>query len=320
MKAARALALAALLTAAATGAYVTGRVTAQKALVTNDEINTVEVTQKALQAVVRVDVRLRKDALQPGDDPNETGSGFFYKKDLIVTNYHVIQYQESISVVLYNGRRVPARIEGVDRDIDIAVLRVSGVTAPKTLAFGQSARLIPGQKLITIGTPLKIQNFVSTGVFSVLASARDVPRGDNLAQEVGQYLITTASIQQGNSGGPILDSRGAVVGVADANAAPNAVVPGVIGIALPGDLVKQSLDDLEKIGVPQRGSLRNSRGQLLSPLGDIIVAVNGQRVQSSFDVVRLVAAKRPGQTITLRVWRNKKAVDVKVTLLKRTLQ
>ncbi|GGK37907.1 hypothetical protein GCM10008955_34770 [Deinococcus malanensis] len=366
MKAARALGLAALLTAAATGAYVTGRVTAQKALVTNDEINTVEVTQKALQAVVRVDVRLRKNALQPGDDPNETGSGFFYKKDLIVTNYHVIQYQESISVVLYNGRRVPARIEGVDRDIDIAVLRVNGVTAPKTLAFGQSARLIPGQKLITIGTPLKIQNFVSTGVFSVLASARDVPRGDNLAQEVGQYLITTASIQQGNSGGPILDSRGAVVGVADANAAPNAVVPGVIGIALPGDLVKQSLDDLEKIGVPQRGtlgvtmvdldtldpalrslaglsssegalvdevpagtagaraglrgSLRNSRGQLLSPLGDIIVAVNGQRVQSSFDVVRLVAARRPGQTVTLRVWRNKKAVDVKVTLLKRTLQ
>ncbi|MFC4638705.1 S1C family serine protease [Deinococcus hohokamensis] len=366
MNPARALGLAALLAGAATGAYVTGRVTAQKALVTNDEINTVEVTQKALQAVVRVDVRLRKDALQPGDDPNETGTGFFYKKDLIVTNYHVIQYQESVSVVLYNGRRVPARIEGVDKGIDIAVLRVNGVTAPKTLAFGQSARLIPGQKLMTIGTPLKIQNFVSTGVFSVLASARDVPRGDNLAQEVGQYLITTASIQQGNSGGPILDSRGAVVGVADANAAPNAVVPGVIGIALPGDLVKQSLDDLERIGLPQRGtlgvtlvdldtldpalrslaglsssegalvdevpagtagaraalrgSLRNSRGQLLSPLGDIILAVDGQRVQSSFDVIRLVAAKRPGQTVTLRLWRNKKSVDVKVTLLKRTLQ
>ena len=362
----RAAGILLLLAGAITGAYVTGRVSAQRALVTPDEINTVEVTQKALQAVVRVDNRLRKDVLQPGDDPVETGSGFFYKQNLIVTNYHVIQDQESVSVTLYNGRRVPARVEGIDPGIDIAILRVTGVTAPKTLSFGRSAGLIPGQKLITIGTPLKIQNFVTTGVFSVLASARDVPRLDQLGQEIGQYLITSANIQQGNSGGPVLDSRGAVVGVADANAAPNSFVPGVIGIAIPGDLVRQSLDDLEKIGVPQRGtlgvtlvdldsldpalrqlaglsssegalvdevpagtagaraglrgSLRNSRGQLLAPLGDVIVSVDGQRVRNSFDVIRLVAAKRPGQTVTLRVWRNKKPVDVKVTLQKRTLQ
>lgn len=361
----RAAGILLLLAGAITGAYVTGRVSAQRALVTPDEINTVEVTQKALQAVVRVDNRLRKDVLQPGDDPVETGSGFFYKQNLIVTNYHVIQDQESVSVTLYNGRRVPARVEGIDPGIDIAILRVTGVTAPKTLSFGRSAGLIPGQKLITIGTPLKIQNFVTTGVFSVLASARDVPRNDQLGQEIGQYLITSANIQQGNSGGPVLDSRGAVVGVADANAAPNSFVPGVIGIAIPGDLVRQSLDDLEKIGVPQRGtlgvtlvdldsldpalrqlaglsssegalvdevpagtagaraglrgSLRNSRGQLLAPLGDVIVSVDGQRVRNSFDVIRLVAAKRPGQTVTLRVWRNKKPVDVKVTLQKRTL-
>lgn len=361
----RAAGILLLLAGAITGAYVTGRVSAQRALVTPDEINTVEVTQKALQAVVRVDNRLRKDVLQPGDDPVETGSGFFYKQNLIVTNYHVIQDQESVSVTLYNGRRVPARVEGIDPGIDIAILRVTGVTAPKTLSFGRSAGLIPGQKLITIGTPLKIQNFVTTGVFSVLASARDVPRIDQLGQEIGQYLITSANIQQGNSGGPVLDSRGAVVGVADANAAPNSFVPGVIGIAIPGDLVRQSLDDLEKIGVPQRGtlgvtlvdldsldpalrqlaglsssegalvdevpagtagaraglrgSLRNSRGQLLAPLGDVIVSVDGQRVRNSFDVIRLVAAKRPGQTVTLRVWRNKKPVDVKVTLQKRTL-
>lgn len=366
MTPARALGAALLVGAAATGAYVTGRVTAQRALVTPDEINTVEVTQSALQAVVRIDNRLQKEVLQTGDDPIETGTGFFYKKDLIVTNYHVVQHQQSLTVTLYNGRRVPAKIEGIDPGIDIAILRVTGLTAPKTLGFGQSARLIPGQKLITIGTPLKIQNFVGSGLFSVAASARDVPRNDGLAQEVGQYLITTANIQGGNSGGPVLDSRGAVVGVADANAAPNGFVPGVIGIAIPGDLVKQSLDDLEKIGVPQRGtlgatlvdldtldpvtrqlagltssdgalvdavsagsaaataglrgSIRNTDGKLLAPLGDIIVAVDGVRVQTSFDVTRLIAAKRPGQSVTLRVWRNKKSADLKVTLLKRTLQ
>ncbi|UBV42232.1 S1C family serine protease [Deinococcus taeanensis] len=366
MNAARALVAAALLSGAVTGAYVTGRVTAQRTLVTPDEINTVEVTQKALQAVVRVDNRLQRERLQPGDDPIETGTGFFYKKDLIVTNYHVVQFQESLTVTLYNGRRIPARLEGVDPGIDIAILRVTGVTAPATLSFGSSARLIPGQKLLTIGTPLRIPNFVGTGVFSVAVSARDIPRSDGFANEVGQYIATTANIQQGNSGGPLLDSRGLVVGVADASAAPNGLVPGIIGIAVPGDLVKQSLDDLEKIGVPQRGtlgvtlvdldsldpalrqlaglsssegalvdqvpagtaaaraglrgSLRNSKDQLLAPLGDIIVAVDGQRVRDSFDVIRLVAAKRPGQTVTLDVWRNKKRVAVKVTLLKRTLQ
>lgn len=360
------LGVALLLGGAVTGAYVTGRVSAERALVTPDEINTVEVAQKALRAVVRIDNRLQREQLQTGDDPIETGTGFFYKKDLIVTNYHVVQYQESLSVTLYNGRRVTARLEGVDPGIDIALLRVTGVTAPATLSFGSSARLLPGQKLITLGTPFRIQNFVASGVFSVAASARDVPRNDQLGAEISQYLTTTASVQQGNSGGPVLDSRGAVVGVADLNAAPNALVPGTVGIAIPGDLVKQSLDDLEKIGVPQRGtlgitmvdlenldpalrqlaglsssegalvdqvpagtaaaraglrgSLRNSKDQLLAPLGDIIVRVDGQRVQDSFDVIRLVATKRPGQTVTLKVWRNRQEVNVKVTLLKRTLQ
>lgn len=366
MKPLRAAALSVLLLAAAGGAYLVGRVSAQQALVTPDEINTVEIVQSALPAVVRLDVRLRKEALQPGDDPIEVGSGFFYKRDLIVTNYHVVQDQEAITVTLSNGRQATARVEAVDPGIDIALLRVQGVTAPKTLAFGDSARLVPGQKLLVIGSPLRFQNFVSTGIFSVLASARDVPRDDGIAQEVGQYVATTASIQRGNSGGPVLDSRGAVVGVADANAAPNVAVAGMIGLALPSDLVAQSVSDLEQVGVPQRGtlgatlvdldtlepalrefagltsaegalvdeveagsaaaradlrgSLRNAKGQLLAPLGDVIVAVDGVRVQNSFDVVRLVAAKRPGDTVTLTLWRDRKQVKVPVTLLKRTVE
>ncbi len=347
-----------------TAAYLTGRVTAQRALITNDEINTVQVVQQALPAVVRVDVRIRKDQLQQGDDPNEVGSGFFYKPNLLVTAYHVVQYQESVTVTLWDGKRANASVEGVDPGIDVAILKVSGVSAPKTLAFGESSRLIPGQKFITLGTPIKYNNFIATGVFST--TTRNLGRSDGLGQEVGQYFLTTATIQGGSSGGPVLDSRGAVIGVADANASANSLVPGVIGAVIPGDLTKQSLSDLEAVGVPQRGtlgvtlvdldnldpalrqlaglssnqgalvdevpagsagaraglrgSLKNNKGQLLAPLGDVIVAIDGNRVTNSFDVIRAIAAKRPGQVAALKVWRNKKEATVNVTLLKRTLQ
>lgn len=366
MNPARALALVALLSVGGAGLYLAGQVNAQKSLVTNDEVNTVQVSQVALPAVVRIDNRLNPEVLQQGDDPLEVGTGFFIKKDLIVTNYHVIKDSVGLSVTLHNGRRASVKVEGVDPGIDIAILRVSGVTAPKTLSFGNSERLLQGQKLIVIGTPLRYQNFISTGIFSATASPREVPRNDGLGQEISQYFMTTASIQGGNSGGPILDSHGAVVAVADANAASSLLVPGVIGLAIPGNFVKQSVEDLEKVGVPQRGTLgvtlhdldnldpalrqlaglsssegalvwdvpagsagaraglrgtlRNSKEQILSPLGDVIVAVDNQPVRNSFDVARLVATKRPGQTVNLKVWRNKKAVNLKVTLLKRTLK
>lgn len=354
--------LGAVLTLTAGGAYLLGRVSAQRALVTPDEINTVEVSQKSLAALVRIDVRIRADALQQGEDPNDVGSGFFYKPNRIVTNYHVVRDQQALTVTLNDGRRFAATVDAVDPGIDIAILQVKGVTAPRTLAFGQSGRLLPGQKLIALGAPLQYNNFISTGVYST--ATRRLDRSDGLGQEVGQYLLTTATVQPGSSGGPVLDSRGAVIGVADANASSNSLIPGVIGAVIPSDVVSQSLADLERVGVPQRGtlgvtlvdlddldpalrqlagltsnqgalvdevpadtagaradlrgSLKNSKGQLLAPLGDIIVAIDGRRVTSRFDVIRAVAAKRPGQVVTLTVWRNKKEVAVKVTLLKRS--
>ncbi|GHG02408.1 hypothetical protein GCM10017783_13390 [Deinococcus piscis] len=359
--------LAALLVAgAAGGAYVTGQVSAQRALVVPDEINTTEVVRGARSAVVQVNNALAPEALMPGDDPVEVGTGFFYKKDLIVTAYHVVQDSENLTVTLQNGRTVPAKVEGVDPGIDVAVLRVTAVTAPATLEFGSSAALVQGQKLITIGSPFKIQNFVGTGVFSVMAPATQIPRSDNLASEVGEYIISTNSIQGGNSGGPILDSRGAVVGIANANAAANSMAAGLIGISIPGDLVKQTLSDLERTGAPQRGnlgvtlvgledldpalrqlaglvsnqgvlvdeiqagspagraglrgSLRNSRGQLLAPLGDIIVAVDGRPVSQPFDVTSLVAARRPGDVVRLTVWRDGRRQELSVTLQQRSLE
>ncbi len=359
----QALAVLALGAALIAGGYWVGRVQGARALVTPDEINTVEVTRQALRGVVRVDTRIRQDQLQEGDDPTDTGSGFFYKPNLVITNYHVVQYQDGVTVTLADGRTVPAKLEGVDPGIDIAILRVSGVTAPATLAFGNSANLVPGQKLITIGTPSRLQNFVSTGVYSMRRP--DTSRTDGLGEEIGSYIFTTAGIQRGNSGGPVFDSRGAVVAVADGNVTSNSIVPGIIGAAIPAEVVQQSVEDLERIGIPQRGSLgvtllalskldpvtrklagltsangalvdtvpagstgaraglqgslRNGQNQLVN-LGDVILAVDGKAVANDNDVIRLVAAKRTGQSVALKLWRGKKEVNVKVTLQKRTLQ
>ena len=359
--------LAALLLAGTVGgAYLTGQVTAQRALVVPDEINTVEIVQRARPAVVQVNNTLVPEVIMPGDDPVEVGTGFFYKEDLIVTAYHVVQDSESVTVTLYNGRTVPATVEGIDPGIDVAVLRVTAADAPQTLSFGTSRTLLPGQKLITIGSPLKIRNYVGTGIFSVMAPASQIPRTDGIASEVPEYIVSTTSIQGGNSGGPMLDSRGAVVGIANANAAANQLAAGIIGIAVPGDMVQQTLSDLEQTGSPQRGnlgvtlvsledldpalrqlaglvsnqgvlvdeiqagspagraglrgSLRNSRGQLLAPLGDIILAVDGQTVTQPFDVTSLVAAKRPGNTVRLTVWRDGRRQDLNVTLQQRSLE
>lgn len=346
------------------GAYLTGRVTAKPMLVTTDEINTVEVARRTLPALVRVDSRLRKELLQPGDDPIDVGSGFFYKRDRVVTNYHVIRDHASIKVTLHNGKSVPAKVVASDPAIDIAVLSLKGVSAPATLKFGKSSTLVQGQKFIVLGTPLRFRNFISTGVYSAAVNGKDMPRNDGLGTEVNEYIMTTASIQQGNSGGPVLDSRGYVVAVSDANAASSTLAPGVLGVAIPSDLVKQSLADLEKTGASQRGtlgvtlfdledldpalrelagltssqgvlvldvpagsagakaglrgSLRNSRNQFLPPLGDVILAIDDERVHNSFDVRRIVAKKRPGETVKLRIWRNKKSENIKAKLLKRT--
>lgn len=354
------IAVAALLTVSTAG-FMLGKFQAASPLVTSDEINTVEVTNKNLKALVRVIARIPKSQLQPGDLPEEVGSGFFYKSNRIITNYHVVQYAESIQVELADGRIVNAKLDGIDPGIDIAILAVSGVQAPATVRFGSSNNLIIGQKLILFGSPFGVRRFVSTG--ELAAVERTAAPADDIGQEIPQMLMTTAFLQRGNSGGPILNSRGVVVGVADAMMASNTfAADGSIGLGIPIDVVKESIQDLEQIGISQRGSLgitmsnlgdlepiirkqagitttdgavveevpAGSLGQraglrgairdnnrALVALGDVIVAVDNQRVKDQYDVVRLVAAKRPGQKLTIKVWRNKKEVNLTATVVKR---
>ena len=352
--------LAALVGVCAAGFWL-GKFQAASPLVTSDEINTVEVTSKNIKSLVRVIARIPKGQLQPGESPEEIGSGFFYKSNRIITNFHVVQAAESIQVELSDGRLVNAKLDGIDPGIDIAILTVSGVQAPATVRFGNSTNLIIGQKLLVFGSPFGVRNFVSTG--DLAAIERTAPPADDIGQEIPSMLMTTAFLQRGNSGGPVLNSRGMVIGVADAMMASNSfAADGSIGLAIPIDLVKESIQDLEQVGISQRGSLgitmsnlgdiepiirkqagitttegaiveevpagslgqraglrgaiRDLKGQLVA-LGDVVVAIDKQRVRDQYDVVRLVASKRPGQKLTIKVWRNKKEVSLTATVVKR---
>ncbi len=254
-----------LIVAIAVFGYYAGSVTASTRLVTPDEVNTVEVVNNAIKAVVTVTAKIAPEAVQPGDSDTFTSSGFFYRPDLIVTNYHAVTGSVvRVSVTLYDGREVPATIQNVDAGLDVAVLRVPGVKAPGLLRFGDSNSLLSGQKLIVIGAPFGKRNTVSVGSMGSL-NRIDEQIADGVGEEIPQMIVTDANIQQGNSGGPLLDSRGNVVGVVDANLVNAVGSGGLLGLAIPGDLVRQSLEDLEKYNVSQRGQL----GASLRDLSDL---------------------------------------------------
>ncbi len=346
---------------AAAAGYYSGITSAASKLVTPDEINTVEIKTRSIKAVVMVIAKSAPEAVPQGEDPNFFSSGFFYKPNLIVTNYHAInQDPVSIRVQLSDGRQFPVTIEAYDQGIDIAVLRVTGVTAPATIKFGNSGDVLSGQKAVILGSPLKKPNNVSVGVVGSFNRIDEF--SDEIGVEIPEMMLTDANIEQGNSGGPILDSKGNLIGVVDANLESTVTATGKIGLGIPSNLVQQSLSDLEKFGVSQRGQLgatlkdvselepfaleavglNSARGALvmevtpdgagaraglqasdisndgkLKRLGDIILKVDNKVVGGRFDAIQEIAKRRPGQVLTLTVWRNKKPVQLKVTVTPR---
>lgn len=352
--------------AAAAAGYYSGFIAADAApkLVTPDEINNVEVRQKAARAVVTVVAKYPPEQLQPGEPAEGYSSGFFISPTLVVTNYHAIDGAIGYSVILHDGTTRPVTIYNLDPGIDIALLEVKGIKAPGVLRFGDSSSLVPGQKLIVLGSPNGYPNNMSVGVFS--SFNRVEPPVDEIGTEIPRMILTDANIQQGNSGGPILDSRGNVVGVADASIQNAVGTGGLLGLGIPAALVSQSVSDLQKFGSTQRGSLgqdvklrdlsdidpvflkavglnssngavvdsvppgtpaaraglrgsrRDPNSGKLTEIGDIILKVNDKQVRDRYDVIQEVSRFRPGQSVTLSLWRNNRPVTVKVAITART--
>jgi serine protease Do len=266
------------------------------------------------------------------------GSGFIIDpKGLVLTNNHVVQDAVSIRVKLDDGREFDAKPVGRDPLTDVALIRLTGnVQNLPAVRLGDSDAMRVGDWVVAIGNPFGLASSVSAGIIS--AKSREIG-----ATRYDDFLQTDAAINPGNSGGPLFNLRGEVIGI------NTAIVGGGtgIGFAVPSNLAKALLPQLEKEGTVSRGyigvGIQDLNPDLAKGLGvsvkegavvtevrpegpgkkaglqtdDVITAIDGQKVTSAGALTRAVGLKRPGTTSNLNVLRGPKQMEVKVQLTSR---
>jgi len=271
---------------------------------------------------------------------NSLGSGFIIDASgIVVTNNHVIGDANDIQVILHNGTKLKAEIIGKDPKIDLAVLRVKPEADKplKAVPFGDSEKMRPGDWVIAIGNPFGLGGSVSAGIVS--ARGRNIESGpyDN-------YIQTDAAINKGNSGGPLFNMNGEVIGINTAILSPTGGSVG-IGFAVPSATASQVIDQLREFGEVRRGWLGvriqnvddataealglkgGARGALIAgvdekgpakvsglEVGDVITKFNGTAVKSSSDLPRIVAATPVGKVVEVIVVRKGAETTKSVTL------
>jgi S1-C subfamily serine protease len=251
-----------------------------------------------------------------GEHETATGSGFVLdRRGDILTNAHVVDGAQSVTVRFGDGSPVPAQVVGRDNSKDLAVLRVhpSGVTL-HPLPLGDSARLGVGDPVVAIGNPFGFDRTITNGIVSALQRQITAPDGFT----IDQVVQTDAAINPGNSGGPLINARGQVIGInsqiatggnGDANVG--------IGFAIPIQTAKQELGKLETGGTVQhaflgvqvtagKGRALVRSAELGSPAakaglrrGDVIVSLAGKRIAGPDALVGAIGAREPGQTVSL---------------------
>jgi putative serine protease PepD len=277
-------------------------------------------------------------ASQPGpfgqgsSQSTATGSGFVVDaQGQIVTAAHVIDGATSIKVTFSDGVTRTATLAGQDNATDVAVLKVnpSGLTL-HPLTLGSSAALGVGDSVVAIGSPFGYQESVSTGIVSGLDRTIQAPNGYTVAHAIQ----TDAALNPGNSGGPIFDSSGRVVGIADQIATGGADQSSGVGFAVPIDLVAGELDQLGAgqtvshayLGVATTQSTSAAGAAVGSvtaggpaadaglKAGDIVTAVDGKKITGTSDLVAAIAAHAPGDRIGLTVSRGSNTLTLNATL------
>ncbi|HTI33835.1 MAG TPA: trypsin-like peptidase domain-containing protein [Miltoncostaea sp.] len=261
-----------------------------------------------------------------------TGSGFVADANgTIVTAAHVVDGASKITIRFSDGTTKVATLQGKDDATDIAVLKVdpSGMSL-HPLQMGSSAGLKVGDELAAIGSPFGYASSLSTGIVSGLDRTIEAPNGFTVAHAIQ----TDAALNPGNSGGPILGADGRVVGVADQIATGGTEQSAGVGFAVPIDLVADEVGQLAAgqkvahayLGV-STGDITNGTGAAVGAItaggpaataglkaGDVVTAVDGKPIEGSADLVAAIAAKAPGDQITLTVKRGGDTTDITATL------
>ena len=286
-----------------------------------------------------------EDFFNQFDDPNGApqrsealGSGFVISEDgYIVTNNHVIEGADEIMIEFFSGEKLPAKLIGTDPKTDIALLKVEATKPLPFVQFGNSDLMRVGDWVVAMGNPLGQGFSVSAGIVSA--------RGRELSGTYDDYLQTDAAINRGNSGGPLFNMDGQVIGVNTAILSPNGGSIG-IGFSMASNVVTKVVDQLKEFGETRRGwlgvriqdvtpdiaesmGLTEAKGALVTDVpdgpskdagivaGDVITSFNGQPVGDAGDLTRRVADAPVGEAVPVVVLREGKTETLQVTLGRR---
>jgi len=264
------------------------------------------------------------------------GSGFILEEDgWIVTNHHVVEGADTVTVRLKDKREFDAEVVGVDPQTDLALLRINATDPLPHVVLGTSGALRVGESVFAVGNPFGLGGTVTSGIVS--ATGRDIAAGP-----YAEFIQTDAAINRGNSGGPLFNMDGEVIGVNSAIYSPNGGSVG-LGFAVASDIVERVVADLKADGVVSRGwlgvsiqdvnsdiaaalDLDTPTGALVASVaadgpsdglleaGDVILGFNGAPVGSSNDLPKLVGAVSAGAIVPLDILRAGSAKTVDITI------
>jgi len=271
------------------------------------------------------------DSLRKG-----VGSGFIVSAEgYILTNAHVVDDATEVTVKLTDNREFQAKVIGVDRRTDVALVKIDAKNLP-TVRIGDPSKARVGEWVAAIGSPFGLENTVTAGIIS--AKSRSLPD-----ETYVPFIQTDVAINPGNSGGPLFNMAGEVIGV---NSQIYSRTGGYMGLsfAVPIDVAMKVKNDLQKYGKVSRGrlgvtiqgvsqdladsfGLKKAQGALVSAVepkspadkagikpGDIILAVDGRAVENSIDLPRIIGESRPGTAVNLKLWRQGQTRELRASL------
>ena len=276
-----------------------------------------------------------------------TGSGVIISPDgYIVTNNHVVNGADELTVTLNDNREFSARIIGTDPNTDLALIKVNGKNLP-TLPIGDSDNLKVGEWVLAVGNPYNLSSTVTAGIVS--AKARSMGGEGTNGPQISSFIQTDAAINPGNSGGALVNVKGELVGINAMLYSQTGSYSGY-GFAIPTTIMNKVVDDLKQYGTVQRAVLGIKGGDVLNYInaqkednktvdlgtnegvyvaevvegssaaaagivkGDVIVEADGKKITKMAELQELLSKKRPGEQVTLTYFHNKVKKSKTVTL------